>query len=85
MKWLPMTQHVSFSSFDMNLLGWILTFEFLTDLDILQVMVKMQKGVFHSNNIWYLKTLEAAFDSATIMERFDQAIEYGKALIPGYE
>ncbi|XP_063707747.1 histone-lysine N-methyltransferase SMYD3-like [Culicoides brevitarsis] len=54
-------------------------------LDILQVMVKMQKGVFSTNNIWYLKTLEAAFDSATIMERYDQAIEYGKALIPGYE
>lgn len=48
-------------------------------------MVKMQKGVFSVNNIWYLKTLEAAFDSATQMERFDQAIEYGKALVPGYE
>lgn len=54
-------------------------------MDVLQVLLRMQKGVFAPHNIWYLKTLEAAFDSAIDMDRIDQAIEYGKAVIPGYE
>jgi len=53
--------------------------------DVLQVLIKMQKEVFHPLNIWYVRTLEAAFDSATQMELLPEALAYGKDLVKGYE
>lgn len=57
----------------------------LTDQDVLQVLIKMQKEVFHPLNIWYVRTLEAAFDAATQMELLPEALAYGKDLAKGYE
>lgn len=56
-----------------------------SDQDILQVLIKMQREVFHPLNIWYVRTLEAAFDSASQMELLPEAVAYGKDLVKGYE
>lgn len=54
-------------------------------LDLLEPLIKMQRKVFHPLNIWHIRTLEAAFDSTSQMGLLDQALEYGKPLIKGYE
>lgn len=54
------------------------------DLDICNILIKKQAGVLHKNNIWRLKTLDLAFESAIDKEKWDEALEYGHELIPGF-
>lgn len=35
-------------------------------------------------NVFYLKTLDLAFESAIDVEKWDEALEYGNELIPGF-
>lgn len=47
-------------------------------------LVKKQKGILHPMNIWYLKTLDFAFESAIANAHWDEACEYGIELLPGF-
>lgn len=44
---------------------------------------KRQRGVLHDNNVYRLKTLDMALDAAIDFQRWEEAIEFGKALLPG--
>lgn len=35
-------------------------------------------------NVWFLKTLDLAFESAIDVEKWDEALEYGIELLPGF-
>lgn len=43
-----------------------------------------QRGVLHQMNILFLKTLDLAFESAIDVEKWDEALEYGLELVPGF-
>lgn len=61
-----------------------ITLAFFTDLDICSTLVAKQRGVLHRMNVFHLKTLDLAFESAIDVEKWDQALEYGNELIPGF-
>ncbi|KAH8286761.1 hypothetical protein KR018_005133, partial [Drosophila ironensis] len=52
-------------------------------LDVGKVCLDKQKGVLHPLNVWHVKTLDSAFEAAINMSKFEEAIEYGKLLLPG--
>lgn len=52
--------------------------------DVCEIMVKRQKGYLHPFNVWYLKTLDLAFESSIDAGKWDEALEYGNELIPGF-
>lgn len=54
-------------------------------LDVLKLCLKKQADFFHPYNIWRLKTLENAFESAIDVNQWDDAIEFGRNLIPGFQ
>lgn len=54
-------------------------------LDVLQLCLKEQYGVLHPLNIWHLKTLDAAFESAINMSKWSDALEYGLKILDGYK
>lgn len=60
-----------------------LTFLYI-DLDICSTLVARQRNVLHRMNVWFLKTLDLAFESAIEVERWDEALEYGIELLPGF-
>lgn len=53
------------------------------DLDACSFCLKRQKAILHSLNVWYIKTLDAAFDAAIQMRKWQTAIQYGQQLLPG--
>lgn len=55
-----------------------------TDLDICSILVGKQRGILHQMNVLRLKTLDLAFESAIDVEKWDEALEYGTELIPGF-
>lgn len=55
-----------------------------TDLDICGILVGKQRGILHRMNVLHLKTLDLAFESAIDVEKWDDALEYGTELIPGF-
>lgn len=54
-------------------------------LDVLRLCLKKQTDTFHPHNIWRLKTLENAFESAIDINQWDDAIGFGRTLIPGFQ
>lgn len=54
------------------------------DLDVLELCLKKQDKVLHPFNIWHIKTLDLAFESAINMEKWEKALEYGIQLLPGF-
>lgn len=58
---------------------------FFLDLDICQLCLSKQEKVFHPFNVWYLKTLDLAFESAIEMEKWEDAIDYGSRLKDGFK
>lgn len=54
------------------------------DLDVCKLLLKEQHNVVHPLNVWHLKTLESAFESAINIGKWDEAIEYGNELLPGF-
>ncbi|RZF37970.1 hypothetical protein LSTR_LSTR005470 [Laodelphax striatellus] len=53
-------------------------------LDVCNLCLRKQAGLFHPMNIQHLKTLDAAYQSAIQMNQFETALRYGKQLIPGF-
>ncbi|XP_053692913.1 histone-lysine N-methyltransferase SMYD3 [Sabethes cyaneus] len=53
-------------------------------LDVCQLCLKKQENILHDYNVWYLKTLDHAFESAINMEKWSEAINYGHRLINGF-
>ncbi|XP_031626334.1 histone-lysine N-methyltransferase SMYD3 [Contarinia nasturtii] len=53
-------------------------------LDICSILVAKQRGVLHKMNVLFLKTLDLAFESAIGVEKWDEALEYGMELLPGF-
>lgn len=54
------------------------------DLDVCVVMLAKQRGCLHSLNVWHVKTLDLAFESAINVGKFDEALEFGNELVPGF-
>lgn len=54
-------------------------------LDVCQLCLKKQENVLHYYNVWYLKTLDQAFESAIEMEKWEDAIGYGLRLKDGFQ
>lgn len=52
--------------------------------DVCQILFKRQKGILHPYNVWYLKTLDIAFETAIDAGKWDEACEYGTELLPGF-
>lgn len=50
-----------------------------------QLLLKRQKHVLHPLNVWHVKTLDHAFESAINVGKWDDAIEYGNELLPGFK
>lgn len=54
-------------------------------LDVLELCLRKQEGVFHSTfNVWHIKTLDSAFESAITMQKWKDAVDYGIRMLPGY-
>uniref|UniRef100_A0AAG5DLL3 MYND-type domain-containing protein n=1 Tax=Anopheles atroparvus TaxID=41427 RepID=A0AAG5DLL3_ANOAO len=53
-------------------------------LDVCQLCLKKQKGILHHFNVYYLKTLDHAFECAIDMEKWTEAIGYGLRLVDGF-
>lgn len=54
------------------------------DLDVCKVLLKQQHNVLHPLNVWHVKTLDHAFDSAINVGKWEDAIDYGNDLLPGF-
>ncbi|KAJ6634633.1 Histone-lysine N-methyltransferase SMYD3 [Pseudolycoriella hygida] len=52
--------------------------------DVCEFLLKLQRNVLYSMNVWHLKTLDYAFESAINVSKWDAAIKYGKELVPGF-
>lgn len=53
-------------------------------LDVAKICLRKQDGILHRFNIQHVRTLEAAFNGAVILNLWEEAEYYGKYLIPGY-
>lgn len=53
-------------------------------LDVSQMCLKKQEGVLHPLNVQHVQTLQAAFDSSTSLQHWEEAESYAKKLIDGY-
>lgn len=56
---------------------------YTVDLDVCTVMLKKQRNVFHPTNVWHIKTLDMAFESAINVGKLDLALDYGNVLVNG--
>lgn len=48
------------------------------------MLVRKQRGILHRFNVSYLKTLDLAFESAIDVSKWDEALEFGQELLPGF-
>jgi len=39
----------------------------------------------HKLNLWHVKTLDAAFESAINLGKWEEALDFGRKLIPGFK
>lgn len=46
--------------------------------------MKEQQNVLHAFNVWHLKTLDHAFESAINVGKWDEAVDYGNELLAGF-
>lgn len=56
----------------------------MLDLDVCKVLLGKQEEFMHSLNLWYIKTLDAAFEAAIDVGKWSEALNYGKKLLPGF-
>ncbi|XP_055547017.1 histone-lysine N-methyltransferase SMYD3 [Wyeomyia smithii] len=54
-------------------------------LDVCQLCLKKQENILHYYNVWHLKTLDHAFESAIKMKKWSEAINYGLRLVKGFK
>ena len=59
-------------------------FSFILDLDVCKILLRRQSGVLHRFNVCHLKVLDLAFESAIDVGKWDEAVDYGNQLIPGF-
>lgn len=57
---------------------------FHLDRDICSMLLEKQRGVLHRLNVFYLKTLDLAFESTIDDGKYDEALAYGIELLPGF-
>lgn len=48
------------------------------------MLIKKQMGVLHKLNVYRLKTLDLAFESAIDVGKWEDALRFGIDLIPGF-
>lgn len=48
-------------------------------------MLAKQKLVLHKLNVWHVKTLDLAFESAVHFSKWSEALKYGNKLLLGYK
>lgn len=53
-------------------------------LDVCKILLNKQSEFMHPLNVWYIKTLDAAFEAAIDVGKWSEALEYGKKLLPGF-
>uniref|UniRef100_A0A1I8MCF8 MYND-type domain-containing protein n=2 Tax=Musca domestica TaxID=7370 RepID=A0A1I8MCF8_MUSDO len=53
-------------------------------LDVCKVLLNKQEEFMHPLNVWYIKTLDAAFEAAIDVGKWPEAMNYGKKLLPGF-
>lgn len=53
-------------------------------LDICELCLFKQQNVLHHYNVWHLKTLDQAFETAINMEKWEDAEKYGNQLKDGF-
>lgn len=54
------------------------------DLDMAKICLSKQQNILHTQNLLRTKALDVAFDSAITLEKFEEAAEFGKMLLPGF-
>ncbi|XP_065088448.1 histone-lysine N-methyltransferase SMYD3 isoform X2 [Ochlerotatus camptorhynchus] len=54
-------------------------------MDVCQLCLKKQENILHYYNVYYLKTLDQAFESAINMAKWEDAIGYGLRLKDGFK
>lgn len=57
---------------------------FSVDLDMSKLCLKRQENILHPLNLLRVKTLDISFESAITLEKFEEAAEFGKKLLPGF-
>ncbi|XP_053675028.1 histone-lysine N-methyltransferase SMYD3 [Anopheles nili] len=55
-----------------------------TDLDVSRLCLKKQENVLHRYNVYHIKTLENAMDSALELEKWSEATGYALRLLDGF-
>lgn len=53
-------------------------------MDVLHICLRRQEGILHPLNVYHLKTLDLAFESAITLEKWEDALDYGLRLLPGF-
>lgn len=48
-------------------------------------MLAKQKLVLHKLNVWHVKTLDLAFESAVHFSKWSEALKYGNKLLIGFK
>lgn len=48
-------------------------------------MLNKHEDMFHSLNVWHVRTLDHAFEAAINMGKWEEALDYGGRLIPGFK
>ena len=56
-----------------------------TDLDVCRIVLKKQSDLFHPLNLLRAKTFDAAFESAIELGQWEDAVVYGKILLPAFQ
>ncbi|XP_015041837.1 histone-lysine N-methyltransferase SMYD3 isoform X1 [Drosophila pseudoobscura] len=54
-------------------------------LDVCKVCLDKQAGLMHPLNVWHVKTLDAAFEAAIEVGKWEEALDYGQQLLPGFQ
>ena len=47
------------------------------------LLERRQRGVLHEKNLYRLKLLDLAFETALNLGRYEDAVDFGKKLLPG--
>ena len=53
-------------------------------MDVCKVLLKKQEEFLHPLNVWFIKTLDAAFEAAIDVGKWPEALQYGKQLLNGF-
>uniref|UniRef100_A0A0A9WRD9 SET and MYND domain-containing protein 3 n=1 Tax=Lygus hesperus TaxID=30085 RepID=A0A0A9WRD9_LYGHE len=54
-------------------------------LDACKLCLEKQAGLFHPDNIYFVRTMDLAFEASIQLQKWEDSIDLGPKLIPGYE